>query len=122
MFYISAEEVKQYCHDEKILEDIEKNPTNPFVVNKINEWYQDFDEPAKDLFDWCKSYTLATYDFRKDVNYRVGLDAWDAGFQQIRCAIWKEELTDEYQNRIAKLREYLEKDLFKFGFIKDVED
>ena len=123
MFYCTEEEVKQYCHDEKILEDMKRSPsTSGFMLDIIDKWYQDFDEPAKDLFDWCKTYTLASYDFRKDVNYKCSLDAWDAGFQQIRCGLWKEELTDEYQGRIAKLREYLEKDLFKFGFIKDVED
>ena len=123
MFYCTPEEVRKYCHDERILADLEKyEHSSDFFLEQINIAYPDFDEPAKELFDWCKTYTLASYDFRKQVNYKCSLDAWDAGFQQIRCALWKEELTDEFSGRLSKLRDYLEKDIFKFGFIKDVED
>ena len=123
MFYCTPDEVRQYCHDEKILEDLENHPsTSNFFMEQLSMAYPEFEEPARNLFDWCKTYTLASYDFRKQVGYKCSLNAWDAGFQQIRCALWKDELTDEYAERIAALREYLEVDLYKFGFIKDLED
>ena len=91
-------------------------------MEQLNSAIPYFDEPAKELFNWCKTYTLASYDFRAKANYACGLDAWDAGFQQIRCSVWDDSLSDEYQNRINALKDYLRKDIFKFGFMKNLED
>ena len=122
-FYCTPDEVRQCCQDEKILKDIENHPSqSEFFMEQLNSAIPYFDKPAKDLFDWCKAYTLASYNFRGRVDYKCGLDAWDAGFQQIRCGVWDDSLTDEYQARVTALREYLAKDMFKFGFMTNLED
>ena len=121
-FYITKEEVKEYCHDEKVLADLEVSPSHDFIIEQIEKAIPHLEECALDLYNWCKSYTLATYDYRNTCNYNGGLECWDAGFQQVRGGIWKEALEDEYRLRISKLRDFLRKDMFKWGFLSDIEE
>lgn len=124
LFYLSADEVRANCHDEVILKDLEAfPPQNQFMLEQIQACEQYWAPPIKQLFDWCKGYTLATYDYRKKVDYKGSLDCWDAGFQQIRSNLWDEEkLNPEMTKLLVNARDYLAKDLDKFGFVSEIED
>ena len=122
-FYISEEEVKEHCEDEVILEDMKNSPaTNQFLLEQIERVKDKWSDEGKELFKFCKLYTLSTYNFRKTVNYKASTDCWDAGFQQIRAGIWKDSFEEEYRTRLNALKSYLQKDILKFGFMVDLED
>lgn len=123
LFYLTEEEVRENCSDERILKDLEDNPPcNEFMLRIIEECEPYWHDDVRQLYDWCKAYTLFSYDHRKDVGYKGSLDAWDAGFQQIRTGLWNDELQKEAERRMAIARDFLRKDIMKFGFVSEVED
>lgn len=124
LFYCSADEVRANCHDERILRDLEKNPPeNEFILRMIEESRPYWSEEVAKLFDFCKQYTLFSYDKRAEAEYKGCTDAWDAGFQQIRAGIWNDTLQEQLSACVADARNWLRKDLDKFGFVTElVED
>lgn len=124
LFYLSEEEVRQHCHDEVILKDLEENPpTNQFMLEKIKECEPYWSPEIRALFNWCKAYTLATYDSRVKVDYKGSLECWDAGFQQLRAGLWDEErLGEDLTRLLVDARDYMKKNLDSFGFVSEVED
>lgn len=123
LFFLTEEEVRANCHDEIILKDLEENPpTNQFMLERIAECEPYWVPEIKALYDWCKTYTLATYDSRKTVNYAGSLECWDAGFQQLRNGLWDSEHLDEDMTKLlVSARDYLRQGLDKFGFVSEVE-
>lgn len=123
LFFLTEEEVRANCTDEVILKDLEQNPpTNQFMLKMIAECEPYWVPEVRALYDWCKTYTLATYDSRKTVNYSGSLECWDAGFQQLRNGLWDSEHLDEDLTKLlVQARDYLRKDLDKFGFVSEVE-
>lgn len=123
LFYLSEEEVRGACTDQKILDDMVLHPAeNDFILKQIEYARPYWVEDTAQLFDFCKNYTLFSYNYRAQVNYAAGTDAWDAGFQQIRAAVWEEDLEKELLERVARARDYLRKDIMKFGFVVGVEE
>lgn len=122
LFYCSKEEVIANCQDAKILRDIEENPPqNEFMLKMIGESEKYWGEPVRDLFNFCKQYTLFSYNSRSSVDYTCSLDSWDAGFQQIRAGLWNDELQEKLSEKLMSARDWLRKDLDKYGFVTDVE-
>ena len=120
LFFLSEEEVRANCHDEKILADLDKfPPENQFMLKMIAESEPYWVPETRALYDWCKNYTLWSYDRRASVDYKGSLDAWDAGFQQLRAGLWNDKLQEECSKLLAQCRDYLRKDLDKFGFISE---
>lgn len=123
LFYLTEEEVRANCDDERILKDLEDNPPcNEFILKVIEECEPYWHDDVRQLYDWCKAYTLFSYGHRKDVDYKGSLEAWDAGFQQIRTGLWNEELQKEAEKRMAIARDFLRKDIMKFGFVSELEE
>lgn len=123
LFYCSESEVRENCHDEVILQDLDRNPpTNQFLLEQIEIARPYWVEPIKELFDFCKNYTLFSYDSRKDVDYIGSCDAWDAGFQQIRACVWSEDLEKQLNKVVADARDWLRRDIMSFGFVSDKEE
>ena len=124
LFYLSEEEIRANCHDEVILRDLEQYPLeNQFMLEKIKECEPFWEPEVKALYDWCKNYTLFTLDKRKEVNYKGSLDCADAGFQQLRTGgLWNDQLSEELTKIIVQARDYMRKDLDKFGFVSETED
>jgi hypothetical protein len=106
------------------LKDLEEHPLkNQFFLEQLKKAEPYWVPEVRQLYDWCKAYTLATYDLRKTVNYKGSLECADAGFQQIRAGIWDaEKLDDDLAKLITQARDYFKKDILKFGFIADVID
>jgi len=123
LFFLSAEEVKAVCHDEVILADLEKfPPKNDFMFRMLRESEPYFVPEVKALYDWCRDYTLWSYDNRNKVNYAGSLDCWNAGFQQLRAGLWSDELQKQCAELLATARDYLNKDISKYGFVSEVEE
>lgn len=123
LFYLTEDEVRANCSDELILKDLEENPPeNEFMLRMIEESKPYWVKPIQDLFDFCKDYTLFSYNKRAVVDYAGCLDAWDAGFQQIRAGIWNDELQDEMSKLLMAARDYLRKDIGRFGFVTEEID
>lgn len=122
LFYLTEEEVRGSCHDEVILKDLEENPPlNQFMLKMIKESEPYWVDEVRELYDWCKNYTLASYDFRHKVNYKGSLECWDAGFQQLRSGLWNEEqLSDDLTRVVTQARSWFRKDIDKFGFVTEV--
>ena len=111
------------CSDELILKDLEENPPeNEFMLRMIEESKPYWVKPIQDLFEFCKDYTLFSYNKRAAVDYAGCLDAWDAGFQQIRAGIWNDELQDEMSKLLMAARDYLRRDIGRFGFVTEEID
>lgn len=123
-FYLTEEEIREHCHDEVILADLDKYPLeNQFILERIKECEPYWSPEIRALYDWCKSYTLFSYDKRKEVGYKGSLDCADAGFQQIRSGgVWNDRLSDELTKLLVQARDYMRKDLDKFGFVSETED
>lgn len=124
LFYLTEDEIRNNCHDEVILQDLDKYPLeNQFMLEKIKECEPYWAPEVKALYDWCKNYTLFTYDKRKDVGYKGSLDCADAGFQQLRTGgLWNDQLSEDLTKIIVQARDYMRKDLDKFGFVSETED
>lgn len=123
LFFLTEEEVREHCHDERILADLEKYPPqNQFMLKMIAESEPYWVPEVRALYDWCKSYTLWSYDKRNTVDYKGSLDCWDAGFQQLRSALWSETLQEQCTKLLAQCRDYLRRDLDKFEFISETID
>lgn len=124
LFYLSEDQVREHCHDPIILEDMEKYPfQNQFMLQMIEESKPYWVPEIKELFDWCVTYTTATYDCRKTVNYKGSIECADAGFQQLRAGLWDSEKLDEPLTKLlTKARSWLRKDLSRFGFVSEVEN
>ena len=124
LFYLSEEEIRANCHDEVILHDLDEHPLqNQFMLKMIAESEPYWSPEIRALYDWCKNYTLFTLDKRKEVNYKGSLDCADAGFQQLRTGgLWNDQLSEELTKIIVQARDYMRKDLDKFGFVSETED
>lgn len=123
LFFCSEEEVRANCHDEKILADLDNfPPQNQFMLKMIEESRPYWVPEVAQLFDFCKGYTLFSFDKRADVNYKGSLDSWDAGFQQLRAGLWNETLQNDCGKCLAQARDWLRKDIDKFGFVTENED
>lgn len=123
LFFLTEDEVREHCHDERILKDLEENPPcNEFLLKVIKDCEPYWHEDVRQLYDWCKSYTLWSYDKRAEVDYKGSLEAWDAGFQQLRTGLWSDELQKEAERRMAIARDFLRRDIMRFGFVSEVEE
>ena len=58
---------------------------------------------------------------RKSVNYKGSLECWDAGFQQIRSGCWDDKLNDELTKILVTARDFMKRDVDKFGFVSDAD-
>ena len=122
LFYLDEATVRQYCTDPVILKDLEEHPPcNQFMLNIIEQTKPYWSPEVKQLYDWCVNYTLATYDRRKEVGYKGSLECWDAGFQQIRSACWDDSLNDELTKILVTARDFMKRDVDKFGFVSDAD-
>lgn len=123
LFFLSAEEVRAHCTDERILQDLENfPPTNKFILKQIEESKPYWVPEAVQLYNWCKDMQLRSYALRKSVDYLGSLECWDAGFIQMRSgllftAVQSAELT----KLLSQVRDYLRKDLDKFGFVTELD-
>lgn len=118
LFYCSADEIRANCTDEVILADLESHPQlNTFVLEQIELSRPYWVDEIRDLFDFCKSYTLFSLDKRKETEYKGSCECWDAGIQQVRTCCWSEELEEQLKEKIAKARDWLRSDILNFGFI-----
>lgn len=124
-FFLTPEEVRANCTDPVILADLEANPPTEgqlFMQEVIKECEPVWAPEVRQLYDWCKTYTLATYDARKTVDYKGSLDAWDAGFQQLRAGLWNaDKLDGDMTKLLIQARDFLRKDIMKYGFVSEVQ-
>lgn len=124
-FFLTPDEVQANCTDPVILADLEANPPTEgqlFMQEVIKECEPVWSPEVRQLYDWCKTYTLATYDARKTVNYKGSLDAWDAGFQQLRSGLWNaDKLDGDMSKLLVQARDFLCKDIMKYGFVSEVQ-
>lgn len=124
-FFITPEEVREYCTDPVILKDLEDNPPTEgqlFMYNVIKECEPYWVPEVKQLYDWCKNYVLSTYDLRKSVGYKGSLECWDAGFQQLRSGLWDADKLDADMTKLlVQARDYMRRDISKFGFVSEVQ-
>lgn len=124
-FFISPEEVREYCTDPVILKDMEEHSQTEgqrFMLQALEESKPYWLPEVKELFDWCKTYILATYDARKGVGYKGSLQSWDAGFIQVRSTLWDAiKLEPEYQRILTQAKECICKEVQRFGFVTEVQ-
>lgn len=121
LFFLSEDTVRQNCTDPVILSDMEKYPfQNQFILKMIEESKPFWVPETRMVYDWCVDYTLSTFDQRKTVGYKGGLECADAGFQQLRSGLWDTKYDADLTKLIVQMRDYLRKDLEKFGFVSEV--
>lgn len=98
VFPFTSEEVKSYCNDPVILKDLEENPID-------NQWYIDLlrkSEPylwdgVRLLFKSVTDFIKASYNYRKNVDYAIHTNAWNASFIQLKYSpLWNEKMEEQY--------------------------
>ena len=124
LFYLDEATIREHCHDEVILKDLETHPLqNQFILQKIEECKPYWSPQMLQLYNFCVGATLATYDIRKSVNYLGSLECADAGFQQLRSGgVFNGYTTfdDDLTKLLTQARDYLRKDIDKYGFVSEV--
>jgi len=122
LFPVSEAEVREYCHDEDILKDLDKYGLhNDFILECIEESKSVWLPEVADLFNWCKQYILNSYDKRKDLGYAGRTKSCDAGLAQLRSGIFTTEDNQELFKKLGVARNALNKDLGRFGFLSEVD-
>ncbi len=122
-FPFSQEDVKEWCTDITVLNDLNSNkPRNLFLLDRIEEVRGSWWKEALDLFDWCKKVTQDFLNKRDEVEYRNGLNCWDASFLQVRNEMWSDELEEEYSKLTIALRDKLAEPLERFGFVNMLDN
>lgn len=117
-FPLHSEEIARYCTDEVILEDMKKYPSEEFTASQVDMAMPFLEQEALDLLQFCKNVILNSLNVRKTVDYTASTDCWDANMQQVRSTpLWTDQLEEEYGKRINALKDYLRKDVNKYGFI-----
>ena len=149
LFPLTVEEFKASCHDVVILRDFEKNGFhNEYILSVIEEVKKDWTPEVVQFYDWCKKYIMDSYDqrykaynntfntveewnawvqsqpegFIDTIQYSYGLEACDAGLQQVRSFVWAEEIQLTFSKLLSAVRDYLRQDVMKFGFVTSYED
>lgn len=124
LFYLSEEEIRANCNDPVILEDLERHPLqNQFMLEKIKECEPYWAPPIRQVYDWCKGATLASFNGRQEVGYKGSIECADAGFQQLRSSGLFSKIPnfdEDLTKLLTQMRDYLRKDLDKFGFVSEV--
>lgn len=125
LFPLSVEQVKQIVTDEKILEDIEKNPCdNSFILGILKEFVPKFSKEARELYEFgvLRIAESLSGDLRKKDNYTCWTVAWDACLQQIKSMplYWSDEISQKYYELVRNLRDKLKDGVFTFGFWEDI--
>lgn len=107
IFPFSADQVKTFTDDPKILQDIEDNPIE-------NQWYLDLLENNKhlvwdetmELFNAVTGYIKASYNARQTINYQNQTQAWNAGFVQLKyTTLWDDNSEDGYTKLLNSARQ-----------------
>lgn len=123
LFYLSAEDVKANCTDPVVLADLEAHPpANQFILDRIEEAKPYWSEECRAVYDWVVNYTLFSYSRREAINHAGNMECWNAGLQQIRAAIWDDTMQETFTELLQKMRDYLVKDVERFGFIREFAD
>lgn len=124
LFFLDEATVRAHCTDPVILKDLEDNPPdNAFMLKMIEESKPFWSDEMTQLYDWCVNFTLGTYDLRKNVGYKGSLECWDAGFQQLRSGgMFTDAQSTELSKLLVQARDFMKKDLHKFGFVSEVEE
>ena len=119
LFFLTEEEIRSTCTDDVILKDLdERGLDNQFLIEQLRESEPYFVPEVKELYEWVKGYVMGTYNFRKNVEYKWGLNRADASFQQIRAVLWDTaKFEQEYQNRVRNVMDYIKENIFKYKFL-----
>lgn len=122
LFFLTEDEVRSVCTDQVILNDMQNFPfENQFMLAKIAESMPYWAPEIKQVYDWCKNFTLETYNKRASVEYLGSTECADAGFQQLRSAgLMSEQQGDDLTKLLTQARDYMRRDLNKFGFVSEV--
>lgn len=105
-FPYTSEQVKEFCTDPIILEDLENNPID-------NQWYLDLLEESEPylwdsvitLYKAVTDFIRMSYDYRKTVDYAVHTKSWNASFNQLKqTGLWNEDLEKQYGGLLGEVR------------------
>lgn len=123
MFPLTEQEIRGKCTDSVILEDLEKHGLhNEFMLERIEESRSVWTPEIKELYDWCKSFMLYSYNNRGVVNYKGDLSACDAGLAQLRSTMFTDELNSDLFKKLQAARNSINKELGRFGFLCESEE
>lgn len=119
LFFLTKDEALNLTTNADLIKDIEENgDSNQVILTAIEEsrpsWYPE----TKELYDTMKAYVYRTYSHRETYNFTNGTNCWDAGIQQLneKTPYTKEEAA-KYKKSITKLRDTLQKNCLKWGFL-----
>ena len=120
MFFMDKQSISLFCNDNNLSYQLD-SLDNSYLISQLNIAKQYWSMETNQLFEFCFDMTQRTFDERLKRGYSFGTDAIDAGFSQITATFDNDIL---YMNNFVKLftvyKEYLYKDLSKFGFLREV--
>lgn len=107
IFPFSAEQVKEFCQDPVILQDLEDNPVdNSFFINLLKESEPYLWDGVRALYNAVTGFIKQSYNHRASVNYDVNTVSWNAGFNQLKhTGMWSDEMEEAYTKLLATARE-----------------
>jgi len=123
-FYLSNQEMRDLAnqHNNTILyQDTFKYPNDRFVYNKLQSLQGQFSPDAQAVLDKAIELTRLSFPYRKDADPKFHLNAWDAGWYQIRMGILKEHFPKEYsefRELLLVLRKRMAPLVYELGFLK----
>lgn len=122
LFPLSEKEVRDNCKDSIILEDLDKYGLhNDFLLEQIDLAQGVWLPEVKELYDWCKSVMLASFDIRSQKGYSGHTEACDAGLAQLRAGLFTNEANQELFKKLGSARSVLNQGLERYGFLCESE-
>lgn len=122
LFPLTISDCEKIITDEKLLSDMQSNPSNNnAVLELISTYVPKMDNVSKRLFEFSITKIIDSLKDTKraDIGYKNWLDSYDAGLMQIRSSeeLWTEQDERVWLSLISQVRVQIRKDIYTYGFL-----
>jgi hypothetical protein len=121
-FWMNNNDIKELANTHNnlnIYNDCQQFPNDSFVYKTIQSLK--LSDDALQVLSMAKELVIRSFPYRKNADDKYHLNAWDAGWYQIKNGILKDFFADDlkaFSNNFKQFGNRLRDGVYKFGFLK----
>jgi hypothetical protein len=121
-FWMNNNDIKELANNHNnlnIYNDCQQFPNDSFVYKTIQSLK--LSDDALQVLSMAKELVIKSFPYRKNADEKYHLNAWDAGWYQIKNGILKDFFADDlkaFSNNFKQFGNRLREGVYKFGFLK----